>query len=66
MIYFLLGSIWAIIIGVGSFIISRSINKTIVLSALGLFFGTIIAYLSTPTIGFYQVGIWAFFLTPFI
>jgi len=66
MIYISLGLIWAFIIGIGTLMLN--INKIWVgiISFFALLFGTGMAYLSTPVLGLFEIGTWAFVLTPIV
>ena len=68
MIYLFLGLLWAIIVGVGSTFTFRGINSVgvVIASTIAFVLGALIAYLTTPAIGFYYIGFWFYLAIPLI
>ena len=68
MIYIMLGLVWALIVGVGSAFSFRNFSAPIigVFSFVAFLLGTAIAYMATPSIGFFYIGFWFYVLLPIV
>lgn len=68
MIYIMLGLLWALIVGVGSAFSFRNFSVPLIdtFSFIAFLLGTAIAYLATPSIGFFYIGFWFYVLLPIV
>lgn len=66
MIYFGLGLLWALIVGIGTLITfnKKSVVGVSIASSIAFVLGTLFAYLFTPVIGFFYIGFWFYLFIP--